>query len=194
MIPSNTKSQVIKQVCDALRSGDSVSAAEIARRDYAFLPQPAASRQFSRGTITSVFVQDGCIDRYSGAQLVFVGTLLLLSRLLPNEIPYHLNWKIEKTHMAYWELCPTIDHVVPVTRGGLDERSNYVTTSMIHNSAKAHWTLAEIGWTLQPPGDFARWDGLLNWFMEYISLHPEHIADKTLNFWHVAATNALKVA
>ena len=194
VIPSNAKSQVIVQVCDALRIGDSATAAAIARRDYAFLPNPAAPRSFSRAMITSLFIQDGCIDRYSGVQLVFAGTLLLLSRLLPDEIPYHRNWKIEKTHMAFWELCPTIDHIVPVTRDGRDERSNYVTTSMVNNSAKAHWTLEELGWTLHSPGDFAQWDGLLGWFQEYLSLHPEHLADKTIKAWYGAAKNGMKVA
>ncbi len=166
------------------------AAAKIAQRDYEFAPQPAAARQFSREIITSVFIEDGCIDRYSGTQLIFPGTLLLISRLIPEQFPYDPHWKIEKTHMAYWELSPTIDHVLPVTRGGRDEHDNWVTTSMIHNSVKDHWTLEELGWTLQPRGNLSHWDGLLNWFFEYLSLHPAHLDDKTINAWHTAAKKA----
>ncbi|MFF0818704.1 HNH endonuclease [Rhodococcus sp. NPDC003318] len=57
---------------------------------------------------------------------------------------------MSQTHFAYWELFPTIDHIVPVTRGGADDESNWVTTSMLRNSAKAHWTLDELG------GDFSQ--------------------------------------
>ena len=62
----------------------------------------------------SVFVRDGFIDRYSGAHLLFPGTIRLVSRLLPSEFPFHSKWKMSETHMIYWELSPTIDHVVPV--------------------------------------------------------------------------------
>jgi HNH endonuclease len=57
---------------------------------------------------------------------------------------------------AFWEVGATIDHVVPVTRGGADDESNWVTTSMARNSAKMNWTLEELGWTLHPPGNHWR--------------------------------------
>ena len=40
----------------------------------------------------------------------------------------------------------TIDHVIPVARGGADDESNVVTTSMLRNSAKSNWLLDEVGW------------------------------------------------
>lgn len=89
--------------------------------------------------------------------------------MLPNEFPAHPNWKMTETHFAFWELFPTIDHVDPVARGGADEASNWVTTSMLRNSAKAHWTLPELGWTLHPPGDAQHWDGLSGWFTDYLT-------------------------
>lgn len=46
-----------------------------------------------------------------------------------------------ETHFAQWELFPTIDHLDLVARGGVDEASNWVTTSMLRNSAEAHWRL-----------------------------------------------------
>jgi hypothetical protein len=138
----------------------------------------------------SVFLRDGFIDRYSGARLVFPGVLRFLSRLLPAEFPFHLNWKMAETHIAFWELFPTIDHVVPIARGGTDAEDNMVSTSMLRNSAKSNWTLEELKWTLVPSGRIQDWDGLTNWFLKYAELHPEHLKDPYLRRWHRAAVAA----
>ncbi len=116
---------------------------------------------------TRVFVRDGFLDRYTGERLIFPPVLRVLSIVLPDKFPYHPNWKTVVTHPAFWKVGATIDHVVPVTRGGADDESNWVTTSMARNSAKMNWTLEELGWTLHPPGNFGEWDGLLHWFLEY---------------------------
>ena len=46
----------------------------------------------------------------------------------------------------YWELIATIDHYLPVTRGGVDAPPNWMTTSQARNSAKLNWTVDELGW------------------------------------------------
>ena len=51
-------------------------------------------------------------------------------------------------HMAYWELFPTIDHILPVARGGLDSEENLVCCSMLTNSIKSNWTLEQLQWQL----------------------------------------------
>ena len=117
---------------------------------------------------------------------MFPGTLRLLSLLLPSEFPFHPHWKVSESHPMYWELFPTIDHVEPVVMGGLDEDSNWVTTSMLRNSAKAHWSLADLGWTLKPAGDVSEWDGLSAWFYGYVSAHPQCLSDAYLRSWHRA--------
>jgi hypothetical protein len=43
--------------------------------------------------------------------------------------------------MVYWELFPTLDHVVQVARGGQDEDKDWIKTSMVLNSAKSNWTI-----------------------------------------------------
>lgn len=70
---------------------------------------------------------------------------------------------MDKTHPAYWELFPALDHVLPVCRGGRDDQDNLVSTSMLRNSTKSNWTLDELGWSIHPPGDMKHWDGLLAW-------------------------------
>jgi len=124
-------------------------------------PLEPAERGYGKVTCTRIFIRDGFIDRYSGTRLIFPGVLRVLSKLLRTDFPFHPNWKMSATHPAYWELFPTIDHVVPVTRGGVYDESNWVTTSQLRNSAKGLWTLDELGWELYPPGDYASWNGLM---------------------------------
>src|SRR5215208_1783869 len=178
------KSAAIAAVCRALAGGAVDSAVSILKREYPFAPKPIVKRQCGAIESTRVFVRDGFLDRYTGERLVFPPVLRVLSKVLPAEFPYHPNWKTDLTHPAYWEVGATIDHVVPVSRGGPDAESNWVTTSMARNSAKMNWTLGELGWTLLPPGDFREWDGLISWFLEYTAVHPEVLASASVRQWH----------
>jgi hypothetical protein len=182
------RASLIAHVCSAVASGDLEGARSLARRDYPFTPMTNAGRKYSERECLRIFRRDGFIDRYSGARLVYPGTLRLLSRLLPEELPRHPSWKVSECHMMYWELFPTIDHVVPVARGGVDDESNCVTTSMLRNQAKSNWTLAELGWTLHEHRPRADWDGQLAWFLRFVAGHQEHLDDPYLRRWHRAAT------
>ncbi len=187
MTPLADRTHPVRLVCDALSAGDTRKASDIAARDYPFALQTTAKRSLSAFAATSVFQRDGFIDRYSGTQLVFPGVLRLLSRLLPDEFPAHPNWKMSESHIIYWELFPTVDHIVPIARGGTDTSDNWVTTSMVLNSAKSNWTLEELRWTLLPPGDLSDWDGLVGWFLAFVADSPEHLADRYIKTWHSAA-------
>lgn len=187
-----TKSAVIAKVCDALLRGGHEQAATIASAEYPFVPLAKAERRYTEIEMTRVFLRDGFIDRYSGQRLVFPGTLRLLSQLMPEQFPAHKNWKMSESHIVFWELFPTIDHVVPVARGGVDEEANWVTTSMLRNSAKAHWALDELGWKLHGPGSLDEWDGLTSWFLEYAAAHPAVVSSRYLKRWRSAATRHLR--
>jgi hypothetical protein len=134
-----------------------------------------------------VFLRDGFLDRYTGSRLIFPATLRMLSQLLPEEFPAHPNWKMSESHIVFWELFPTIDHIIPVSRGGKDEPSNWVCTSMLKNQAKSHWTLEELGWVLYEPGDLKDWDGLTQWFLDYVDIHKEVLDNAYLKRWNNAA-------
>ena len=97
---------------------------------------------------------------------------------------------MSETHEAFWELSPTVDHVVPVSRGGLDSESNWMTTSMRRNSAKANWTLDELGWRLHAPGSLSRWYGLLGWFKMHAAANPALLENSLVRRWHRAAVAA----
>jgi len=184
------KAQIITNICAAVIEEDLTRASLIAKRDYPFAPLLSAGRNYTEMQATQVFIRDGFIDRYSGERLVFPGVLRLLSRLLPTEFPFHPNWKMSETHLAYWELFPTVDHLVPVSRGGVDAEENWVTTSMLRNSAKANWTVDELGWRLVPVGDVRVWDGLTHWFLSYVNNHPQVLGEPYLKRWHQAAKGA----
>jgi hypothetical protein len=114
------------------------------------------------------------------------------SLLLPEAFPFHPNWKMDLTHPAFWELYPTIDHVLPIARGGIDSEKNWVTTSQLRNSAKANWTLEELSWKLVPPGNVDEWDGLIGWFVDFIEEHDDLRANKYLRTWLRAASVCLR--
>lgn len=188
------KSAAIAAVCSALAEEALDRAVSMLTRDYPFAPEPATQRRYGPVESTRVFVRDGFVDRYTGERLIFLPVLRMISAALPSEFPYHPNWKTEATHPAYWEVGTTIDHLVPVTRGGRDDETNWVTTSMARNSAKMNWTLKELGWTLHPPGDFRTWDGLLGWFLDYTATRPSLRANPSIRQWHRAATLAISAA
>ena len=144
-------------------------------------------RRYGPVESTCVYIRDGFIDRYTGAQLIFPPVLRVVSAMLPSEFPFHPNWKTTKIHPAFWELGATVDHLVPVTRGGADDESNWVTISMARNSAKMNWTLDELRWTLHPPGDVREWDGMMRWFLEYTKEHPETSSNASVRQWYRAA-------
>lgn len=181
------KSRIISDVCNALSRGAVNQAEEILEKRYPFAPEEITPRRYGPLESTRVFVRDGFIDRYSGDLLIFPPVFRVLSGTLPHSFPFHPNWKTDVTHPAYWEVGATVDHLIPVTRGGPDTLENWVTTSMARNSAKMNWTLDELGWSVHPPSALEDWGGLLFWFLDYTSAHPDTLESGSVRQWHHAA-------
>lgn len=179
----STKSEAIASVCAALREGSIERAKSVLGDRYPFVPLTLTNRSYGALEATRVFLRDGFIDRYSGIRLIYPPVLRLLSAMLPEQFPFHPNWKVAVTHPAYWEVSATVDHLVPVSRGGLDAEENWVTTSMVRNAAKANWLLEELGWTLQAPGSRDDWDGMLQWFKAITSERPDLVQATRLGSW-----------
>ena len=110
---------VLADVCAALRVGDAGSARETLRSRYPFVPVEKIVRSFSVQQSMDLFTRDGFIDRYTGNRLINPGVLRLLHVLLGNDFPTHPHGKYSETHIAFWELFPTVDHRVPVSAGVL---------------------------------------------------------------------------
>lgn len=191
--------EMIERLCGIFREGgnDEIGeASELIAENFPHRPIKSSGRSYTKLQCIRVFRRDGYIDRYSGTRLVFPGTLRLLSLLMPEELPYQLHWKMELCHQMYWELYPTIDHVVPVALGGEDIDSNWVTTSQLRNSAKANWTLEALGWERVSGGDIHAWDGLTKWCLDYLERDSKFVdptsgvMDRGLRSWHRAAIGA----
>jgi 5-methylcytosine-specific restriction endonuclease McrA len=160
---------VLADVCAADQVGEAVA---ILRSRFPFIPLPRVGRPLSLRQRIAVFARDGFVDRYSGKRLVFPGTMRLLTKLMPDEFPYHPNWKVDVCHFSFYELYPVVDHIFPLSRGGADVDTNMVSTCTLLNAAKSHSTLEELGWTLHPPGRLDEWDGLTRWFLSQAGRHP----------------------
>ena len=184
--------ETLSAVCTALSTGTIADAQQLLRIHYPFKPIRPSGRDYTPRQCMVIFRRDGFLDRYSGRRLVFPGTLRLLSKLLPEDFPFHPNWKSDRCHFAYWELFPTIDHVVPVSRGGTDDATNWVTASMLANTAKANFVLSELGWTLRPERADPSWDGLTSWCLDVVDRDPTLRADRYIRQWCSAARAAIR--
>ncbi len=184
--------KIISRVCNALAEEEIEVAKGIVEIEYPHRPLMPTGRNYTEYQSTKIFIRDGFIDRYSGKRLVFPPILRLLSKLMPEVFPFQKNWKMTECHISYWQLFPTVDHIIPVARGGEDEDGNRVTTSMLRNSAKSNWLLEELGWELYPPGELKEWDGLIHWFIEYIENHPESLNVPYIYKWHKALIRAIE--
>ncbi len=173
-----SKADVLSKVCKALAGGESGSARAILRKRYPFTPVEKVARRYSVAESMTLFVRDGFIDRYTGTRLINPGVLRLLHVVLGEDFPAHPHGKLSETHLAFWELFPTVDHVVPVSRGGIDDESNWVTASMLSNKAKDQWTLHDLRWELHPRGDLKEWDGKSRWLVDYLAENPTVLATK----------------
>ena len=196
----DSKAGVLFDVCSALAVGDSCSAKATLGSEYPFVPAEKIARRFSVHQSMKLFMRDGFVDRYTGNRLVNPGVLRLLHVVFGDDFPAHPNWKVSETHPAFWELFPTVDHVVPVSRGGPDDASNWVTASMLSNQAKAQWSVDDLGWKLHPVGAVEEWDGLSRWLVDYVAANPAVLTEAAephrgyIGRWLTATEAALEVA
>jgi 5-methylcytosine-specific restriction endonuclease McrA len=133
------KARIIEKASELLLNKSKKDAIDIINNEYKFEYKKAEKRAYKDKEKFNIFMRDGFIDRYTGDKLLNPGILKVFSIYFPDEFPYHSHWKMDQTHIAYWELIPTIDHINPIARGGKDEEDNWITTSMLHNSIKSNW-------------------------------------------------------
>ncbi len=186
------KALIIKNLCELLLDDKKNDCVDFATTNYPFADSSISKRQYSKYEMCKVFFRDGFIDRYSGDKLLFPGLIKLLTFEFPDIFKYHKNWKMSETHIVYWELFPTIDHLIPIARGGQDNESNWITTSMIRNSAKSNWTIEELGWRLYDKGEIDKWDGLINCFLDLTNKNPLYENDSFIKAWKVALLRTKK--
>lgn len=186
------KANVIKEVCELLLSNKKEDSVAVINKKYKFDSQKISKRSYTESQKMKVFIRDGFIDRYKGQRLVIPGILKVISTYFPDDFPYQPHWKMNETHLAYWELVPTIDHINPIALGGADEEENWVTTSMMNNSIKSNWTLEQLGWKVHISGNMKEWDGLTNLFMQLVEADSELLKDNYIKSWYKTAKKYMK--
>ena len=107
------KSDVISSIIDMLIDNNKISAKSIIINEYPHKIYNIEKRTYTISQKMQQFIDDGFIDRYTGEKLLNPGILKVLSVYFPDEFPFHPHWKMTETHIAYWELVPTIDHIYP---------------------------------------------------------------------------------
>ena len=185
------KALIIKNLCGLLMDDKKQDCIDFAIDNYPFIDNLIQKRQYSKYQMCKVFLRDGFIDRYSGNKLLFPGLIKILTIEFPDIFKYHRNWKMSDTHMIYWDLFPTVDHLIPIARGGQDNESNWITTSMLRNSAKSNWTIEEIGWTLYDKGQLDNWNGLINYFIDLTNKNHDYEKDNYVSDWEKGLLKAM---
>ena len=178
------KSDIIYDVVSMILSDNMTAARSIISTEYPHKHLEIEKRSYTLEQKMNQFICDGFIDRYTGQKLINPGILKLISHFFPEEFPYHPHWKMSETHIAYWELIPTLDHIYPIAKGGHDDESNWVTTSMKNNSIKSNYTIDEIHWTLHPKGNIADWDGLTKLLIELVEKDNSLLKDAYIRSWY----------
>lgn len=181
--PRGDRASDVAAVCAALAAGDPGAAQRELAARWPFAPGDAAAREYAELDALNVWLRDGFIDRYDGTRLVFPGTLLVLSRMLPAEFPDSPDGNVSEMHPAYTQLLPSLDHVRPLEGMGTEDAANAVTISRQSREARAHRTPAEPGWTLSPGGSLPDWDGLTGWFRDTLARQPELLSDPAIGKW-----------
>lgn len=186
------KSSIISSIVSLLLDDNEASAKAIINQEYPHMQVEIDKRTYTMAQKMNQFLRDGFIDRYSGQKLLNPGILKIISHYFPDDFPYHPHWKMTETHIAYWELTPTIDHIYPIAKGGEDDESNWVTTSMKNNSIKSNYTLDELQWKLYPRGEIVEWDGLTSVFLKLVEKDKELLEDHYIRSWYNVSKTCLK--
>lgn len=170
MAQITNRAEIVNKLCELLMDNKKSEGVKFAIENYPFVEiDKLHSRQYTKYEMMNTYLRDGFIDRYSGERLLFPGLIRLLTLEIPDIFKYHLNWKMSETHNIYWDLFPTIDHIVPIARGGTNTEDNWITTNQLRNSAKSNFTIEELGWEILPKGKLEDWDGLCSLFLKWAS-------------------------
>ena len=146
------KSKILENISNLLLENRIEEAKATIQNEYPHKHIELEKRSYTIKEKMEQFLRDGFIDRYTGKKLVNPGILKVITYYFPEEFPYDPHWKMTRTHIAYWDLIPTIDHIFPIAQGGVDTPSTWATTSMKNNSIKSNYSLDEINWELHPSG------------------------------------------
>ena len=174
----------LSEAIDLLLANRKNEARQLIAEKHPFDSVMTQNRSYSVKEKMQIFLKDGFLDRYSGKRLVNPGVLKSITYFFPEDFPYHPHWKMSQCHKAYWDLLPTIDHIVPIARGGADALENWITTFMLNNSIKSNCTLEELRWNICAAGNLTEWDGLTGKFIQLVEAEPDILSDAYIRKWY----------
>jgi hypothetical protein len=164
---------VLAEVCAAVAADELVAAAAILRGKLPLQPVPRVNGSVPLSRRIAVFLRDGFICRYSGQRVLLPAAMMLLAKVLPEQFPWHQNWRMDVCHSAFWELSAEVDHIEPRARRGTHNIDNLVTVTPLVNKSKAHSHLSSLAWSLHPVGSLHEWDGKAGWFLAEAQKRPK---------------------
>ena len=126
------------------------------------LPPVKTARNVPEALKRMVWREEGYVCRYCGKRLIDLDVMRATAILLPEafEGPYTENWPHRiRAYNSFWSHSTSVDHIWPWTRGGDVRRGNLALCCYNCNGVKGNRSLAEMGWSLRPPGHNG-WDGL----------------------------------
>src|SRR2546425_730530 len=109
-----------------------------------------------------VFHRDKFTCRYVHCQrrTIYIPVLRQLSRLFPDLLAYHPNWKPVADHLFYWIYSTSIEHKLSFPHGGDSAEMNLITACYCCNDAKNYLHLDDLAWEITEPSE-SDWDGLV---------------------------------
>ena len=127
------------------------------RQPSGLLRQPATTgTQPRQDGEPAVFVRDHYTCRYADCQRRTVddAILRLISKAVPDVMPFHRNWKLGQVHPLFWTHTASLKHVQAWSvAGSNDAESNLVTACSCCQYAKNYYDLETLGWELSPVSD-----------------------------------------
>jgi 5-methylcytosine-specific restriction endonuclease McrA len=110
-----------------------------------------------------VFLRDRytCRYRHCGRKVIDLRVLKLLSKALPDILPYHPNWKPLEDHIVYWTFSASLEHMVPFPEGGSSSTPNLITACYQCNDLKNRLPISIICWEVAERAG-SGWDGLVS--------------------------------
>jgi hypothetical protein len=107
-----------------------------------------------------IFRRDGWRCRYCGIKVISTAARRKLVAIFPEQTKWAR--KEFERHSSLYAMAASLDHIVPHSRGGKNEPSNFVTACYCCQFGRGNFTLEEVRFNhpLQRPPIVTGWDGL----------------------------------
>jgi len=126
-------------------------------------------KSISKRIQLEVWVRDNWTCRYCNNPVIFSPTLKLLDKISPTHGYYHTHGDEKKMIKKFCDLCATVDHKHPHSRGGAHNIDNFATACMNCNMKMNNKTNEEGKPKLKEKNDKigqTGWDGMSSLYLK----------------------------